>query len=165
MEATPWSPRHGHGFVYVKNTGNIFILGGDVAGVVGSPLRLVVSDVWRSRDAGATWELRAGRAPWPPRKLFGSFANNAGQLFVIGGDNGVPRSSGLNDVWRSDDEGRSWTAINIMSPWSARSSFASSFASSLLLYSLNPTIPYTHISKFEVEVVFGEARSLESTSL
>lgn len=119
VETAPFGARHGHGMVYKGN--DIFLFGGDAGGVSESPSLEPLSDVWRSDD-GEVWLLVNAAAPWPPRMMMGATVDTQGALFVVGGRDGYG-FGGLNDMWRSDDEGITWHALARTSLWSGRYSF------------------------------------------
>lgn len=75
----------------------------------------VLDDVWRSDDGGVLWEqlVAVGSAPFAARAEFG-LALVQSTLILMGGRGGeapsvYEDSPLLNDVWRSQDGGRTWT--------------------------------------------------------
>ena len=97
------------------------------------------SDVWRSRDRGATWAriLETGGAHWPARAYFQAVVKD-GYVYVLGGQDfsvvpnpgcaaqpqpctlpPVPASTFFNDVWRSRD-GATWERMTAAAPWAGR---------------------------------------------
>ena len=98
------------------------------AGVVASDGSILVvggsgeSTVYRSADGGATWTRRTSAAPWSGRDLLGAAALPDGSVLIMGGS--PPYSPGgptaLNDVWRSTDNGSTWSLVTAAAPWSAR---------------------------------------------
>jgi len=119
--AAPFGPRHGHALLCDSRNGALFALGGDVGGV-GAQASRPVNDVWRSAD-GKAWSVVTSRAAWSQRKFFGSVIDENGHIFVSGGLTGYG-TGGLNDVWKSEDGGKSWSALTLAAPWTARFSFA-----------------------------------------
>jgi hypothetical protein len=85
-----------------------------------------LSDVFRSIDAGATWDRIADAAPWPPRSYGTMFALGE-RIYVIGGRRipCVPSTAdhstcNFNDAWSSVD-GIAWVRELPFAPWQARS--------------------------------------------
>ncbi|MFA4875794.1 MAG: kelch repeat-containing protein [Methanoregula sp.] len=77
-----------------------------------------MNDVWRSTDNGATWTQMTASAGWSARSVLSSVAMPDGSIVMMGGQD----SSGyyLNDVWRSTDNGATWTQVNAGAGWSPR---------------------------------------------
>jgi len=119
VEYADFGPRHGHALLCDRNTGELFVMGGD-AGGVGGAASVPLSDVWLSID-GKSWVQQTGAAPWAARKFFGAVIDSQGRLYIAGGLSGHG-SGGLNDVWRSQDKGVSWEAMSLAAPWSGRHS-------------------------------------------
>jgi len=85
-----------------------------------------LSDVFRSIDAGATWDRITDAAPWPPRSYGTMFALGE-RIYVIGGRRipCVPSTAdhstcNFNDAWSSVD-GIAWVRELPFAPWQARS--------------------------------------------
>jgi hypothetical protein len=113
-----WSERASHSSVVMPD-GSIVLIGGeDDAGFK--------NDVWRSTDNGATWTQQTANAGWSARSLFSSVAMPDGNLVLMGGTTSSS-GSGLNDVWKSIDNGATWTQMTPSAAWSARA-FHSSVA-------------------------------------
>lgn len=121
VDHASFGPRHGHAFIVDPANGDMFILGGDAGGVGGQP-PLPLQDVWRSRD-GRDWVAVTRAAPWLARKFLGAVVDEQGYLYIAGGLTGYG-IGGLNDVWRSEDRGRTWSSVTKAATWTARHSFA-----------------------------------------
>eukprot|EP00441_Pelagodinium_beii_P019144 CAMPEP_0197664292 /NCGR_PEP_ID=MMETSP1338-20131121/58546_1 /TAXON_ID=43686 ORGANISM="Pelagodinium beii, Strain RCC1491" /NCGR_SAMPLE_ID=MMETSP1338 /ASSEMBLY_ACC=CAM_ASM_000754 /LENGTH=455 /DNA_ID=CAMNT_0043242905 /DNA_START=406 /DNA_END=1773 /DNA_ORIENTATION=+ len=119
LQFASFEPRHGHALLCDRNTGELFLLGGD-AGSVGGSAFLPMRDAWLSTD-GQTWVQQTSAAPWAARKFFGANVDSQGRLYIAGGLSGHG-NGGLNDVWRSQDKGISWEPMSLAAPWSARHS-------------------------------------------
>ncbi|MEN6512906.1 kelch repeat-containing protein [Methanoculleus sp.] len=77
------------------------------------------NDVWRSTDGGATWTLVNPHAAWPERFFATGIATPDGSILLAGGF-GWSGTGPLNDTWRSDDRGATWTLVNASSGWAGR---------------------------------------------
>ena len=78
-----------------------------------------LNDVWRSTDQGASWTQMTASAEWLPRVGHTSVALPDGSIVLMGGYGGSP-SACLRDVWRSTDQGATWTQMTASAEWSAR---------------------------------------------
>jgi len=116
LDNAAWSPRYGHAVV-VDSRDVILLMGGFYEnkrlGIVRN-----FNDVWRSDDAGATWSLVTGNAPWMGRYQHTASINLDDEVFIVGGLSATLQR--CNDVWRSKDTGMSWTAVTPSAPWAAR---------------------------------------------
>jgi len=111
-ERAEWPARGYHTSVALSD-GSIILLGG--ADSNGTAL----NDVWRSTDDGATWMQVTPRATWPARDEQSTVVLPDGSIVLIGGlDNNY---SLLNDVWRSADDGATWTQMTTHAGWPVRS--------------------------------------------
>jgi PKD repeat protein len=69
-------------------------------------------------DAEESWVLVTEHAGWSQRELHSSVVTLDGSIVVMGGwDQTVHR---LNDVWKSTDNGKTWTMMNASAGWSRR---------------------------------------------
>ena len=93
--------------------GSIVLMGG----WDGNSLR-AKGDVWRSTDNGATWTEQTASAGWTARYELSSVAMPDGSIVMMGGSDGV--GTNYNDVWRSTDNGATWTEMNTSAGWTAR---------------------------------------------
>jgi hypothetical protein len=117
-----WTPRHTAGAVVHRDGGAdyLYIIGSDVYNGPQNNLGngLGTSDVWRSPD-GVNWTRITDAAPWGPRVLH-MVASYNGALYVMGGmTDSTDATTCLNDVWRSDDGGLTWTQL-ANAPWAPR---------------------------------------------
>jgi len=77
------------------------------------------NDVWLSNDKGISWELVVAHAPWEPRAYhFSLYLNN--YLYVIGGQGGDGFSDFFDDIWRSNDFGKTWELVVEHAPFGKR---------------------------------------------
>jgi PKD repeat protein len=107
-----WSQRYYHSSVVLPD-GSVLLLGGENSGGISH-----YHDVWRSTDNGATWILINASAGWPGRSEHSTVVLPDGSIVLMGG---IHESySYLNDVWRSVDNGTTWTLMNASPGWSRR---------------------------------------------
>jgi len=106
-----WSARTGQNAVATTD-GSIVLMGG------WSQYGQYKNDVWRSTDDGATWVLETVNPGWSARAGMASVAMPDGSIILTGGCGGS--SSYQGDVWRSTDDGASWTQLTVNPGWSAR---------------------------------------------
>ncbi|MGB7787592.1 Kelch repeat-containing protein [Methanoregula sp.] len=109
---TGWTPRQSPGSVVMPDR-SIIVFGGTIPGGYTQ-----LNDVWRSTDDGATWTQVNLHAGWSPRYGQGSVVMPDGSIVLTGGFSFGPGY--LNDVWRSTDEGITWTEVNASAGWSKR---------------------------------------------
>ncbi len=105
----PWGPRAGHYTMVVDD--DIFLFGG----ARDSWNRKFYPELWVSHDLGETWELRA-RLPDDMGRAGMQVVRLGGSLYFMGGDHDKPVffanwPGRRNDVWRSDDQGLTWTLL------------------------------------------------------
>jgi PKD repeat protein len=105
----------------VMPDGSIILMGGYVGFPQGTPL----NDVWRSTDNGATWTQMTANAGWSVRVGFSSVAMPDGSIVLMGGFETNNGSKPTNDVWRSTDNGATWTQMTANAGWSARAGHSS----------------------------------------
>jgi PKD repeat protein len=103
-----WAKRMGASGV-VTPDGSIVLMGG-----YGS-----ANDTWRSTDNGATWTRMTSNSGWSARHHFTTVAMADGRIVLMGGVEN-PGSPNKNDVWRSADNGATWTLVNASSGWPPR---------------------------------------------
>jgi N-acetylneuraminic acid mutarotase len=101
----------------------LWVIGGLEDDVVQQNRTNKLNDIWRSDDKGQTWnQVLPTGSVFTVRSDHEAFAfDNA--LWVIAGYTNVINANGrffANDVWRSDDKGRSWTQVDSDAPFSPR---------------------------------------------
>ena len=107
-----WTARCAHSSVVMPD-GSIVLMGGyDIP----SGER---NDVWRSTDKGATWTQVTASAGWTPRQFPSSVAMPDGSIVLTSGGDDI--GGVKNDVWRSTDNGTTWTQVTASAGWSGRS--------------------------------------------
>jgi PKD repeat protein len=110
VENAPWADRAYHSHVVMPD-GSIVIMGGaDSYGYY--------NDTWKSTDNGRTWIRMTEHAGWTARVMASSVVMPDGSIILMGGN--MPRGITTNDVWRSTDNGATWTMVNGDAPWSPR---------------------------------------------
>ena len=108
-----WSARRFHSSVVMPD-GSIVLMGG----YDGNNLK---NDVWRSTDNGATWTEITSNAGWSARLSQTSVTMPDGSIVLMGGvGSNIPDDYLKNDVWRSKDNGATWTEITSNAEWSGR---------------------------------------------
>jgi N-acetylneuraminic acid mutarotase len=115
--SAPWAPRAGHYTMVVDDDIYLF------AGGRNSWNRVFYPELWVSHDLGTTWELRA-RLPDDMGRAGMQVIKVGGSLYFMGGDHDKPVffanwPGRRNDVWQSDDLGRTWTLLG-NAGWSPR---------------------------------------------
>jgi hypothetical protein len=117
----PWVGRAGLSAIVFK--GEIYVMAGsfnddpDVIG--GPPERMLLNDVWKSKD-GIEWVELTASAPWAPRAGADLVVKN-GYLYLLGGEFGFAGFPPpyFNDVWRTRD-GISWELVTESADWQPR---------------------------------------------
>lgn len=110
-----WYPREGPSSVAMSD-GSIVLMGGWNGNRF--------NDTWRSTDNGKIWTLMNSCPGWSERYFSTSVAMPDDSIVLMGG-NIATGSSITNDVWRSKDNGSTWTLVNANPGWSVRSSHTS----------------------------------------
>ena len=77
------------------------------------------NDVWRSVDNGVTWTLQTASAGWSPRAGHTSVAMPDSSIVLMGGAD-ITTDDNKNDMWRSVDNGVTWTQLTASAGWSPR---------------------------------------------
>ncbi len=110
-----WAARMAHSSVAMSD-GSIVLMGGDKGGGL-------KNDVWRSTDKGATWTQVNSSPAWGPRVDHSTVVMADGSIVLMGG--AIPGGLFANDVWRSTDNGATWTKVITSGPmWSEREGHA-----------------------------------------
>jgi hypothetical protein len=107
-----WSPRLLHSSVAMPD-GSIVLMGG------GGFRDTVLNDTWRSTDNGTTWICLNESSGWPARYQPLSVVLADGSILLMGGYSGE-RKGVVNDVWRSIDNGATWTQMTASAGWLPR---------------------------------------------
>lgn len=110
-----WSPRYSPASVVTKS-GDILVMGGYDSG------EHFNNDVWRSPDNGLTWILVNRSAGWSPRHAQSAVMLPDGTIVLMGG--GAENEEYLHDLWKSPDNGVTWTPVQVDSAWSGRAAFS-----------------------------------------
>ncbi|WP_146164920.1 choice-of-anchor J domain-containing protein, partial [Desulfonatronum sp. SC1] len=110
-----WEARTGHGLVALPD-GEIVLMGGWADANT--------NEVWLSEDKGESWTRMTDNAGWSPRGYFAAEALHDGSIVIMGGHSGINPPE-LGDVWRSTDNGATWTQLTDAAPWGPRSSHSS----------------------------------------
>jgi beta propeller repeat protein/parallel beta-helix repeat protein len=105
-----WSARRWHSSV-VTPDGSIVLMGGWDGSYK--------NDVWRSTNNGVTWTQVNASAGWSARDGQGSVVTPDGSIVLMGGYTSTSPYY-KNDVWRSMNNGVTWTQLNASAGWSAR---------------------------------------------
>jgi len=111
-----WSARDRHSSVVMPD-GSIILMGGLGLGFS------LKNDVWRSTDNGTSWTQQTASAGWSKRYGHSSVAMPDGSIVLLGGYDSS--GYGKNDVWRSTDNGTTWTQLTPSAGWSARAQLSS----------------------------------------
>jgi PKD repeat protein len=123
-----WTARSAHSSV-VTTGGNIVLMGGSYNLTGGITSDGVTNDTWRSTDYGKTWTLMNASSGWTARSGLSSVAMPDGSIVLMGGAyslTGGPDVDGLtSDVWRSTNDGLTWTQVSASSDWGSRQYFSS----------------------------------------
>lgn len=103
--------RYYHSSVVLPNS-TILIMGGFNA-------TKAYNDVWKSTDNGVNWTLVRASCEWEPRYGHSSVVLSDGTIIIMGGRS-LSSVGYYNDVWKSNNEGNTWTKINTGTMWTER---------------------------------------------
>jgi hypothetical protein len=99
---TPWTGRFFYSAV-VTDDGEILVMGGsDISAGV-------YDDVWKSDDAGETWDLVAASSAWSGKYGMSAVLMKNGDIIIVGGQGSF--GIGSNEVWKSSDRGATWSFL------------------------------------------------------
>ena len=106
-----WSPRYLQRTLALQD-GSILLIGGtDSSGDL--------TDVWRSTDQGATWTRLTSNPGWSSRESPDCVVMPDGSIIVSGGT--LPGGyTQFNDVWKSSDNGATWSLVTQQAAWIGR---------------------------------------------
>ena len=93
---------------------------GSIVLMGGADFNNYYNDVWRSTDDGATWTQITSHAGWSARAAQSSVTMPDGSIVLMGGADATNTKN--NDVWRSTDQGVTWTEMTPHAAWSPRMS-------------------------------------------
>jgi PKD repeat protein len=114
--APAWPARESHTSVALPD-GSIVLMGGV------DNKSVYYNDTWRSADKGATWSLVSAQAPWIARWGHTSVVLPDGSIILMGGRDAAVTN--YNDIWRSPDNGTTWSLVSATAPWIARTGHTS----------------------------------------
>jgi PKD repeat protein len=107
-----WDKRYAQAAVVLSN-GHITMSGGLTS------VSSFSNDTWRSIDGGATWQLMNPSSGWAPREHHKMVALSDNTIILLSGyTSQTPNRT--NDIWKSTDEGATWTNITNSPPWVIR---------------------------------------------
>ena len=109
-----WALRSSHSMVALPD-GSIVLTGGYCFTSTGAPF--ISNETWRSTDAGRTWTLVNANSGWAARYSHASVAMPDNSILLMGGYGNS--ASILSDSWRSDNNGKTWTLVNVSPGWPA----------------------------------------------
>jgi hypothetical protein len=115
VETAEWPSRIFQACVLISD-GSIVMMGGYMEEVTN------YNDVWRSTNNGVTWTQQTASAGWTARLSHTSVAMTDGSIVLMGGKTSFPPAAlaVVNDVWRSTDNGATWTQQTASAGWTAR---------------------------------------------
>lgn len=129
MGHAPWSARHGHATI-VTSKEWLVLMGGhdgehycnDVWGIQ-DPSQALVFSSWQKVSPSAEWHARYGHA---------AVVDSDDAVILFGGffaDKATGKIMCFNDIWRSEDGGRSWSQVSPAAQWSGRYQHAAEISS------------------------------------
>ena len=168
----PWARGRGGHDIDSDPNSLIFYL---TAGLATDPgyVDQLFNDVWKTPDAGTTWQIATTAATFSPRVFHNNLVRQ-GVLYVIGGITKVASGSGwtaCQDVWMSVDQG---TTFNQQMPSNQDFSFMARFLTSAIVYNnddlfymagvavtpafslLSPLAPYTTSNGTSLPTIYSD---------
>jgi|GEM_PF-529725 len=115
-ENAEWEARDGHTAVAMPD-GSVILMGGHAG-------NNLLNDTWRSTNGGETWTLMNESSGWEARYGHTAVAMPDGSVILMGGQDAATTTTYFNDVWRSTDNGTTWTQLPDAG-WPARSALTS----------------------------------------
>lgn len=106
-----WSPRNGHACIATTDNRIILIGGVEIDNIP-------KNDVWESVDYGATWTQNTASADWLPRYGHSAIVVPDIGIVIAGGFDG--HDEYFSDVWRSTNNGVTWTVRTAGAEWISR---------------------------------------------
>ena len=126
-----FSPRESHGSVVLGD--DIYVIGGRLRAVAaGASDGLQSDEVWRSGDGGLTWD-QVAEGPRFAGRIAHGLAVLDDNIYVIAGFGGSTESDQRNDVWKSEDKGKTWIETASTVDFSMDSLFASAVLNDKIL--------------------------------
>jgi len=99
----------------IDNSDNIYVLAGWLdAHRLGDPTvtgASPINDVYKLSNNDPRWSKISTGVGWAPRYLHTAVIDNKGNFYVIAGGRGDSESDVLDDVWKSSNQGVTWTNL------------------------------------------------------
>jgi PKD repeat protein len=114
-----WSARSDHTTVKLDDN-SIVLMGGYVLNNDIDIPEHAMNDTWLSTDNGSTWQLKNASSGWAEREWAPAVTMPDNSIVLLGGGNSTDTTLWYNDVWRSTDEGATWTNITTNPLWTPR---------------------------------------------
>ena len=115
-DTTGWTARSGHSSVVMPD-GSIVLMGG----YGGGPVK---NDTWRSTNNGTSWTQINASSGWAGRLGHSSVVMPDGSIVLMGGQieghDAEMNPLYKNDLWRSTNDGATWTLVTASVEWAGR---------------------------------------------
>ncbi|MFA5268253.1 MAG: kelch repeat-containing protein [Methanoregula sp.] len=112
-----WTARYDHTSV-VTTGGNIVLMGGRSDG---SGINFLRNDTWSASSNGIVWTPVNTSSGWEARHGHSSVALPDGSILLMGGERSYGSVGEIyNDIWRSTDDGATWTEVTINPSWTSQ---------------------------------------------